>query len=255
MQEIKVGLVGSKFAGEAVALNQLNEVLRERAEDHGGENSLKVSLKEEKATKTKVPTSTNKAILDIEMYVPYQAAFDSILDNTFDEQPMVVQALQGWMAEAFRRFAQKNKAYQDIVLTCAKRLQLKSEGKPFGQIMPKEQRPNPNHVFKTLVKLKQLPKPHVLGAVEYYVVSDFNERIKKEFFYPAIEDALPGLMPYLKKNKVKLLLGNDFVFALPKAIRENPQFKDAWDLMDRSVTDSEGYVIHKATAMHKFKFI
>lgn len=255
MQEVKVGLVGAKFGGSAEALHRLNEKMRERAEEAGNETSLKVSLKEEKATKDKVATPTKKAILDIELYVPYQSAFDAILDNTFDDQPLVVQALQGWMAEAFRRYAQKNKAYLDIVLTCAKKLQLKSEGKPFGQIMPKEQRPNPNHIFKTLVKLKQLPKPHVLGEVEYYVVSDFNERIKKEFFYPAIEDALPGLMSYLKKNKIKLLLGNDFVFALPKAVRENPQFKEAWDRMDSSVTDSEGYAIHTATAMHKFKFI
>lgn len=201
------------------------------------------------------PQPVDEAILDIEIYVPYQAAIDSFLDDTFEDQPIMVQALQGWMAEAFRRFAQKKKSYQNIVLTCARKIQLKDMGKPFGQVIPKEHRPSPSHIFKTLVKLKQLHKPHVKGEVDYYVVSEFPERLKKEYFYPTIDEALPGLMTYLKKNKVKLLLGNDFVFALPLSLRDHPEFKEAWDLMEVTHIDEEGYAIHKATTLHLFKFI
>lgn len=240
MKEISVGSVGQSHA----AIDMLQAIQEEEL------------AKEEKVVKPPKPLPPEtQSILDNEIYVPYQCAIDSILDNTFDQQPLVVQALQGWMAEAFRRYAQKHKQYFRVVHDCAVKLHLKDSGKSFGQISPKEHRPNDNHVFKTLVKLKQLPPPVTRGEFEYYPLDKFSIRIKKEFFYPAIEDSLPGLMTYLKRNKIKLLLGNDFVFALPVALREHPEFKEAWDLMEVSHTDCEGNQILKATALHQFKFI
>lgn len=206
------------------------------------------------AAKKEALPPTKAAILDKEIYIPYQAAIDSVLDDTFETQPLMVQMLQGWMAEVFRRFAQKNKAYQDIVITCTAKIQLRQQGKPFGNVMPADQRPQANHVFLTLRKLKQLKKPMTRGDWDYYLVRDLPDNIKKGFVYIAIEDVIPGLLDYLKSNRIQLLLCNDFTFALPAALLANETYKGIFEAMPTE-KGVDGATIYVSTQLHKFKFI
>lgn len=204
--------------------------------------------------KTNLPPQRKVALIDKELYIPYQCAIDSILDDTFETQPLIVQMMQGWMAQAFRRFAQKNPDYQNVVITCATKIQLKDAGRDFGKIMPAAERPQANHVFKTLFKLKQIGKPFESGVWSYYKVADFPDRIKKDFMYPAIEDAMPTLLKHLKNNRIQLLLGTDFTFTLPIALRDHPDFKAQWGAME-VIPHIDGTTVLRSTPLHTFKFI
>ena len=243
MNEIKL------LGPDAIPVDAINHAMQ-----RDQERAAKLLEQEQETKSTGIERAPRTAILDRELYIPYQCAVDAILDDSFDEQPVIVQMLQGWMAQAFRRFAQKNKAYQDVVLTCTTKLQLKEAGRSFGQIQPKEHRPNANHVFTTLRKLKQIGKPTKKGDIDYYLIRDFPDQIKKTFIYPAMDAVMPSLLPYLKKNRIQLLLGNDFVFALPEALREHPEFKDVWDKMPCEQGIDGGY-IYVSDQLHKFKFI
>jgi hypothetical protein len=201
------------------------------------------------------PSKMTQGVLDVDLFVPYQAAFDSILDGTFDKQPIMVQMMQGWMAEAFRRFAQRNKEYQKIVFQCEARLRAQSAGKPFGNVTPVEHRPQPKYVFQTLTKLKQIKLAFIQNDVDYFRLTDFPLHVKKGFFYPAMEETIPGLMKFVIKSlKKQIVVGNDFVIALPAVILDHQEYAGIFEGMKTHQSELNE-TIYTSANNHLFKFI
>lgn len=158
--------------------------------------------------------------MDREIYIPYQCAMESILDDSFDTFSFAEQLLLGLVGVGVRKLGYKRKEYAPLIRAYAIRVELKRRGEDYGYVTPLHQRPSNRHIFTALEKLKVLTHPEAVGNEKYYEIRQFPSDLKKQIIYPSFNEVLPSLMKYLKDKKIQLTIGTDFHFALPCAIRD-----------------------------------
>lgn len=158
--------------------------------------------------------------LNHDLVYPFRAVIEAAIKGENTEWPLLKNIMAAYFASRMREYGKKNPKYAKYISGVNEMGVLATEGVKVNTII------NTlvfdfKHLWKgidILTKGRLFRNVKQIGELELYPVTNFDFDLKKHFLYEAFEEAYPGLIRKIIKNKLMVYVTSDFNFAVSQSV-------------------------------------